>query len=100
MEAFLPSRSAPRTGQCPSHDIAPCEIHGQWQVEPDADGCQVGTVPPSLVGGGRRSHRQVSGEQAGLARRVGAEPEGPWAEEGAGRIPHTQARGLATAENL
>lgn len=55
VKVLRPSRSAPRIGQCPSHDVAGCETRGQRQVEPDAYGCGVGTLPPSLgvgVGGG------------------------------------------------
>ena len=45
----------------PCPDGASCEIHGQWQVEPDAGGCWVATLLPPFGDRGGRSHRWTSG---------------------------------------
>ena len=84
---MLQPRSAPRIWQHPRHDVAGCELRGQRQVEPDADGCWVGTLPPSLGGGGWKS---PVGEWR-LKARAGAELEGHRAGEQAGSTQHTQA---------
>ena len=86
-----PCRPVPGIEQGPGRDGAPCEIRGPWQVEPDVDGCQVGTGPPSLEGDGRRSHRWASEDstsEPGLGGR-GQSCWAPWAEEGGSPLPGT-----------
>lgn len=87
------SAAAPRPalgiGQGPGRDGAPCEIRGPWQVEPDVDGCQVGTGPPSLEGDSRRSHRWASEDstsELGLGGR-GQSWWAPRAVEGGSPLP-------------
>lgn len=87
-----PRRPTPGIEQGPGRDRAPCEIRGPWQVEPDVEGYQVGTGPPSLEGDGRRSHRWAS-EDSTSEPGLGGQGQSCWApraKEGGSPLPETR----------
>lgn len=86
-------RSVPRTGQCPSRDVASSKVHKQ--VKPNVNGYWVGTMQPSLGGKGEEA-KWVNGDSVSQVLGEGRAKGPPGRGQGGQESPHIGWRAPAT----